>query len=216
MRDYIIPVLFRTKNELIVKAENEAEAIKKVNEIIKNNEQANLIYDDFKILWSDIECLQDDEILDEIKDIPSEDMSQLEFFESFDKDWKTDSNSKTYYSTSGSDMLWIIDGKIIEELHTMHLNGEKKEISFDMVLFYKIVEKDKLLSSLKDSNIIQVFINEHGVKVYRKFTNVNFLYKKSVQSIDDTSLTERYSFSYDTEIPFSTFDCSVQELIIHA
>lgn len=216
MRDYIIPVVFKTKNELVVRAEDQAEAIKKVNEIIKNNEQAKLIYDDFKIVWSEIECLQDDEILDEVRDLPSEDMSQLEFFKTFDKDWKPDPNAKVYHSMGGSDMVWIINGQIVGELHTMRLNGNKREISFDVAMFNKIVEVDKLFSSLEDSKIIQVFVNEDGVKVYRTFTNVNFLYKSSVQSIDDPALTERYNLSYNSEIPFSIFDCTLKELIDHA
>lgn len=66
MKEYVVPVVFRTVNELIVKAENQTEAISKVNEIIKNNEKVHLIYDNFKILETEIECLQDDEILEEV------------------------------------------------------------------------------------------------------------------------------------------------------
>lgn len=216
MREYIVPVVFRSVSELVVKAETQAEAINIVREKIKNNPHANSIYDNYKILETEIDCLQDDEILDEVKKMSSEEMSFKEFLDEFSTSTGKENFTKTYRSVSGSDMIWIIDGKIVEELWTMHLNGNKKEISFDIILFNKIVELNKLFSSLKDSKIIQVIINEDGSKIYRTFTDVNFLYKSSTQSIDDPSLTEKYTLSYKSEIPFSTFDCSIQELIKHA
>ena len=67
MREYIVPVVFRTVDELVVKAETQAEAIDIVNEKIKNNPNANSIYDNYKILETEIECLQDDEIINDVQ-----------------------------------------------------------------------------------------------------------------------------------------------------
>lgn len=222
MRDYVVPILFRTSNQLIVKAENEAEAIKKVNEIIKSNEQAKLVYDDFKILWSEIECLQDDEILDQV--IKEHNLKEKDGFYTHSVAIDGEGmpahlctkEDKSYSAFTAGDVVFVMDKKIIGEINSILINSEKKEISLRLCIFNTIAETDCFLKSIENSTFLQVFCNEYEDKIYRSFTGLKFKHEITKMSVEDICLTEEYVFEYSNANPFSTFDCTLKELIEHA
>lgn len=64
---YYVPVQYTLTSTLIVHAKTQAEAVKKTEEVIrKNAEHIAVNYDHIKIMESEIECAEDDKMLDAI------------------------------------------------------------------------------------------------------------------------------------------------------
>ena len=65
-KEYYVPIEFTMINILIIEAPSQTEAIAITKDLIEKSEKANVIYDTFNILESDITCNQDDEMFDEL------------------------------------------------------------------------------------------------------------------------------------------------------
>lgn len=203
MRDYIIPVVFRKVNEFSVKANNQAEAILKVNKIIKNSVQANYVYDNFKILGSEVTCLQDEEILKEIK-----------------KDFNVDNditivNNKYKNDNLDCDILCFIDKIAIKDINSFNVDTNNKTISIFINTDCSLKDYYALFTGMNNSELIQVFMFENEEKVYRSFSGLKYSYTSVIDNTND-NLIEKHFFTYENSNPFSIFDCTVEELINHA
>lgn len=237
MREYIVPVVFRTVDELVVKAETQAEAIKIVNEKIKNHPNVNKLYDSYKVLETEVSCLQDDEILEEvIKDynlnkvtdeydregFPNLPGATIEFENKKDELVHGD-NIKTYSSYSGADTAFSLNGKVYGEILSFDFNydpifTEKNEIRFNVNIFSSIDSASEDFMKANNATIIQVLCNGLGQNIYRKFNGVKFKSIKSNNRIDDLNLEETYIFDFFNVTPFMKIDkdTSVMEVLKNA
>lgn len=237
MREYIVPVVFRTVDELVVKAETQAEAIKIVNEKIKNHPNVNKLYDSYKVLETEVSCLQDDEILEEvIKDynlnkvtdeydregFPNLPGATIEFENQKDGLVHEDT-VKTYSSYSGADTVFSLNGKVYGEILSFDFNydpifTEKNEIRFNVNIFSGIDSTSEDFMKTNNATIIQVLCNGLDQNIYRKFNGVKFKSIKSNNSIDDLNLEETYIFDFFNVTPFMKIDkdTSIMEVLKNA
>ena len=239
-KEYYVPIELTVLNTLIVKATSQSEAILKVNEIVRKNENAKLIYDRFKILGSDIICKQDDEMFDELaKDFKLE-VKEEEHPVVADIDEETE--NKTYETISstvceynkaisasnildeeeegflnrtlsafgGSDVVFIIDGKVFGEIQELKYNSIKKEIEITMDLFSTLDKVDQSMTMLNDIEIVEYLFNEAGDKIMKTYQTVSYIGQKSSHKIDDQVLSNSYLFScqYCTNYTIPTQTCS--------
>lgn len=125
------------------------------------------------------------------------------------KEFKT---NYLYSAFNGSEVEVFIDNIAFGEIQKVEYDTIKKEIKLNLAIFNSMVDTNEYFINMNNSNILYVFQNEYGDKMYRLFNNVTYVGEKGQQSVDEMYFTTNYIFSFESATPYTKFECSVQEL----
>lgn len=121
--------------------------------------------------------------------------------------------TKTYYEFSGSDFVLICNGKVYGDMFTFRADSIKKTIELDFSLFNSIENTDAELRSIDNGRFVEVFINEHGDKVFKCYTGIKYIGYKINHSIDDKIIKNTFIFNYESDTPFKNLEEPFTDLI---
>lgn len=112
----------------------------------------------------------------------------------------------------GSDYMVILGKKLLGEIYKVKTNSIDRTIEVDVTMFNNIDQIDSKLKTLKDSQLVEIFVNEDS-KFYRVFEGVKYIGQKSSHNCNSKYLTSTYILKYETESPYKSFNRYALELI---
>lgn len=203
MNNYIIPVEQIKISNIKVEANLESEAVAKVKKFI--NEIGTSQFDSTKILEDQVYCLEDEEIIEQVEqDLGKEDKIKgikkvvigdivTHVAEPLSND---EVYTKTYTVFSGMDCVIILNKKVCGEIDTFEVDSIKKQIIISVSNFLSLTEILKELSEIKNSELYEIYSNEYGEKMYRKFCNLKYIGETYSISIDSLNPLHKLTFEY--------------------
>lgn len=120
--------------------------------------------------------------------------------------------SKCYTCFGGSDIVIYLDNKVVAETEQVNVNTHTRQVEIKAIVFKTLIELSKELNSKTNSKLLFVFVNEHGDKMYRVISGVQFSHEMITYSIDKMTMYNSFIFDFDVISTYEEFSVSVDEL----
>ena len=119
---------------------------------------------------------------------------------------------KTYSSFSGTDILIILDNKIIGETYSINIDSKKKELIISAIIFQGIIDIHEEMTKKENSKLLLIFGNEYDFHMYRIIEGIKYSHEFVKYSIDDKSIIQNYVFNFENANPYKEHLSSIKDL----
>lgn len=199
---YYIPVDLIKHQTFKINAKNQREAINQLTAFLKESEATNNMFTGFKIKETEIDCDQDEEIIEEvIKDfnLKTKEGHGIEYVThkiAVDKFTEPSTESyKTYSSFNGSDVIWLIGDRMIGSVNGIKFDTTKNDnLEIIFTVFTDMEDHYEYLTNLKHADIHEFYLNEFGQKMIRKYEDVSYLGEKNNTNVETRYIETSFIF----------------------
>lgn len=105
-------------------------------------------------------------------------------------------STKRLAAFSGADCLIVLNNKVCGEVYSFEINSIKCQLALNVTNFLVLTTLLKELSETKNSELYEVYLDEYGHKMYRKFCNVNYIGELFNISVDSINPLHKLIFEY--------------------
>lgn len=104
--------------------------------------------------------------------------------------------TKCYTCFSGADCIIVLNKKAYGEIESFTVDSIKKQIILEVTNFFSIIGILKEFSEMKDVELYELYADEYGNKMHRKFSNVTYIGEQYHINSSSLSAPHRIIFSY--------------------